>query len=95
MKQFFINILKSTLGKLDPEVEFPSERSNYKKCVEAIKNQSQTGRQSFYAILLSRISEEDKNYILTIFHNEQQKTNGTHKGTIRPARVPRAIKAST
>lgn len=95
MKQFFINLLKTTLGKLDPEVEFPSERLNYRKCVDAINNQSKAGRQSFYSILLSRISEEDKNYILTIFHNDQQKTNDTHKGIIRPTRVPRTIKTST
>jgi hypothetical protein len=63
MKQWVIQLLETLIHYLDSGYVPPTQRMNYRKCVEVINSQSDSGRCSFYAILLTYATEEDKRYI--------------------------------
>jgi hypothetical protein len=74
MKAWLISVLQGWITALDPGIVFPVERMNYKKSVNAILKQTQSGRNSFYAILLSYISTEDKATLLKLLKHETRKS---------------------
>jgi hypothetical protein len=77
-----LTFLKWVVLWLEPSYTFPTQRLNYHKSVEAIMSQSIKGRQSFYSILFSKATEEDKRYIFDKLLHDTRRTTKPKKAAV-------------
>lgn len=84
----FTTFLKKVVLFFEPEHIFPTVKLNYHKAVDAIMSQSDNGRKSFYGILLTKITEDDKKIILEILcKDDNTRKKRTKQRAATPVRV--------
>lgn len=83
-KDILISWCERLILWLEPGIEIPKERLNYKKAVDSIVSQSSTGRLAFFKQLALNLDQEDRRKLSVLLLDpkiSKLSTNGSQATT--------------